>query len=84
MPWIITYEGETEILHILKAAPKFGNDDDYVDNIVNEVITHASQEVAKYRCFAGAKPTTCAGYATMNVALGYVVGALPDEERKSR
>ena len=48
------FEGEEEILHILKSAPKFGNDDDYVDSIVNEVLIHASNEVAKYKGIAGA------------------------------
>ena len=41
------FEGEEEILHILKSAPKFGNDDDYVDSIVNEVLVHGSNVAAK-------------------------------------
>lgn len=72
------FEGEAQILKILKAVPKFGNDDDYVDSIVNEVLIHASNEAAKYKGFADAKTTVCAGYAVMNVPLGEVVGALPD------
>ena len=32
------FEGAEDILYLLKKAPKFGNDIDYVDNIVNDVI----------------------------------------------
>jgi pyruvate formate-lyase/glycerol dehydratase family glycyl radical enzyme len=72
------FEGEEEVLHILGSAPKFGNDDDYVDTIVNDVLMHASNEVKKYPSFAGAKPNTAAVVVTANVPLGKIVGALPD------
>ncbi|MFH1651004.1 MAG: pyruvate formate lyase family protein, partial [Chloroflexota bacterium] len=77
------FEGDGEIRHILDKAPKFGNDDDYVDALVNDVLTHGSNEVAKYPGIAGTKSTACAGTATANVPLGAVVGALPDG-RKAR
>jgi formate C-acetyltransferase len=77
------FEGEENVLHILKNAPKYGNDNDYVDFIVSDVLIHVGNEAIKYKCFAGAKPTTCAAYATMNVPLGSEVGALPDG-RKAR
>jgi len=72
------FEGEDEILHILKSAPKFGNDDDYVDSIVSAVLTNASDEAAKYTSVAGAKSNLAAGTVTANLPLGYMVGALPD------
>jgi pyruvate formate-lyase/glycerol dehydratase family glycyl radical enzyme len=77
------FEGEEEILHILKSAPKFGNDDDYVDSIVSAVLTHASDESAKYTSVAGAKSNLAAGTVTASLPLGYVVGALPDGRKAS-
>ena len=72
------FEGEEEILHILNSTPKFGNDDDYVDSIVSDVLIHISNEAANYKAFAGAKSNMCAMAVTTNVPLGRVVGALPD------
>jgi pyruvate-formate lyase len=72
------FEGEEAILHILKSAPKFGNDDDYVDSIVNEALIHISNESARYKGLAGAKLNVAAMITTGNVQLGFVVGALPD------
>jgi formate C-acetyltransferase len=72
------FGGEEEVLHLLKGAPKFGNDDDYVDSIVNEVLIHASNKVAKHKSFAGAKSSSAAVAVTANIPLGHVVGALPD------
>jgi len=75
------FEGEEEILHTLESAPKFGNDDDYVDSIVNEVLMHANNEVTKYKGIAGSITNSAAMTITTNVPLGYVVGALPDGRR---
>jgi formate C-acetyltransferase len=75
------FEGEEEIVHILKSTPKFGNDDDYVDAIVNEVLVHASNEVTRYRSIAGTKPTAAASAGTGHLAMGMAVGALPDGRR---
>lgn len=75
------FEGEEEILKVLQSAPKFGNDDDYVDSIVNEVLIHFSHEVAKYKGIAGARSTTSVAVVTANVPMGQVVGALPDGRR---
>jgi pyruvate formate-lyase/glycerol dehydratase family glycyl radical enzyme len=75
------FEGEEEILHILKSVPKFGNDDDYVDSMVNEALTHFSSEAARYKGLAGAKLNAAAMITTGNVQLGYLVGALPDGRR---
>jgi formate C-acetyltransferase len=77
------FEGEEAMLRLLKGAPKFGNDDEYVDSIVNEVLIHASHEVTKYRSIAGTKPTAAASAGTGHLALGSMVGALPDG-RKAR
>ncbi|OGO20611.1 MAG: hypothetical protein A2144_02920 [Chloroflexi bacterium RBG_16_50_9] len=77
------FEGEDEILHILKSAPKYGNDDDYVDSIANEVLVHARNEALKYRSTSGAISNVAAGFGAGNAIAGYGVGALPDG-RKAR
>jgi formate C-acetyltransferase len=72
------FNGAEHLLHLLKSAPKFGNDDDYVDTIVNEALVHASNVVARYKGIAGALSNAGAGIGTGNLPLGYLVGALPD------
>jgi choline trimethylamine-lyase len=72
------FVGEEKILQILEKTPKFGNDDDYVDSIVNEVLTHGSDEAAKYKGIAGAQTTVAAHIITADVPMGKMVGALPD------
>ncbi len=72
------FDGDDELLHILKGAPKFGNDDDYVDSIVNDVLTHGSGVATEYRGFAGERSTTDCQAGTANIPMGAVTGALPD------
>jgi formate C-acetyltransferase len=72
------FEGEDEVYAILDKCPKFGNDIDYVDSIVNDVILQFSYLAAKQNPPFGAKSTATFAYATMNIGLGYEVGALPD------
>jgi pyruvate-formate lyase len=71
-------EGEDELLGRINNVPKFGNDDDYVDSVVNEVLTHFRSELDKYKGFAGVKFTLAAGAVTSNIDFGKLVGALPD------
>ena len=68
-------------MHILSSAPKFGNDDDYVDSIVNEVLMHGRNEAARYKGACGTKFNVAAAAVTANVPLGFTVGALPDGRR---
>jgi len=75
------FEGEEEVLHILESCPKFGNDDDYVDSIVNEVLIYGQNVAAKYKGVAGAISNVAAAIITANVPLGQIVGALPDGRR---
>lgn len=77
------FEGCEEVLHTLSSAPKFGNDEDYVDSIVNDVLVHGSEQIAKVNCYCGGRSTTAAAIVTANIPLGWVVGALPDG-RKAR
>jgi formate C-acetyltransferase len=72
------FEGCEDVLYLCKSAPKFGNDDDYVDLILNEVLTHFASEVAKYKGIAGTKQVINSGTGTAHLVFGKVVGALPD------
>ena len=78
------FEGEDEILHMVSRAPKFGNDDDYVDGIVNDVLLHAASAVGQYKAFCGTPFNVAAAVVTANIPLGAVVGALPDGRRKGQ
>ena len=75
------FDGEEEILSILKCAPKFGNDEDYVDSIVDDVLIHGSNEAAKYKGIAGSSTAVAAGIVSGDVPMGKMVGALPDGRR---
>ncbi|MBP2651948.1 MAG: pyruvate formate-lyase [Firmicutes bacterium] len=72
------FDGEAAILHILESTPKFGNNDDYVDSIVNDILSMGSEFAAKVPGVAGAISNVAAATITANIPLGYSVGALPD------
>ena len=72
------FEGEEKILHLIKTTPKFGNDIDYVDSIVNEVLVNVSDEFSKYEGFGGYRYTVAGGSVIANLPLGKATGALPD------
>ncbi|MFC1945994.1 glycyl radical protein [Chloroflexota bacterium] len=72
------FEGDEELQHLLAGAPKFGNDDDYVDSIVNDVFMQSAAEASQYTGFGGAICNIQAGAVNANLAFGRVVGALPD------
>lgn len=69
---------------LLNKAPKFGNDDDFVDEICNEVYMIFIKELEKYKTTRyGRGPIGCINYpctATIsgNVPSGKGVGATPD------
>jgi len=73
------FEGEGEYLRqkLIHDAPKFGNDDDYVDEIASDVAAFYCREVRKHKCSRG--PYYPAIYSvSAHVGLGRLVGALPD------
>jgi len=72
------FEGYEDVEYILKSAPKFGNDDDYVDSIVNDILVHLCNEISKYEGFAGRKLTIAAANVVHHIFCGKIVGALPD------
>ena len=78
------FRGEQKIHRLLKKdTPRYGNDDDYADNIMRDVFNSFFQEVEGRPNTKGGKycinmlPTTC------HIYFGSVVGATPDG-RKAR
>ncbi len=72
------FEGEAEVLHLLEKAPKFGNDDDFVDSIVNDVLMHARDLAVKHEGSCRTRFNVSACAVTANVPFGFMLGALPD------
>ena len=77
-------EGEKIRQKLLNFAPKYGNDDDYVDEIVKEAYTYFIDEIEKYHTTRyGRGPIGCKYYAgtssiSANVPSGAIVTATPD------
>ncbi|MEM2431882.1 MAG: pyruvate formate lyase family protein [Candidatus Bathyarchaeia archaeon] len=67
------------ILHMINQCPKFGNDDDYVDSIMKELIDYVEALTKKYQpfMFANAK---CVAISLAGAAahIGRLLGATPD------
>jgi len=78
------YEGHEELRQLLRSkAPKFGNDDDYVDEIARELSVFWANEAFKHENpFTGRKYR--AGYLSWNyyVPLAPLTGATPDGRRR--
>ncbi|MGI5971650.1 MAG: glycyl radical protein [Oscillospiraceae bacterium] len=72
------FEGFEDMRSLLLRAPRFGNNDAYVDSIVNEVLSFTSDLLSKTPGYAGARTTAAAAAVTANVALGMFLGATPD------
>ena len=73
------WAGHEDIRQMCLAAPKYGNDDDYVDDIFNHV-SKRSQEILLSRPdpITGEKPFLFKGAAAGHVTHGKAVGAMPN------
>ena len=58
--------------------PKYGNDDDRVDNIAKEILEKISTSLKSHRCYRDAEPTMSVLTITSNVVYGSKTGATPD------
>ncbi|MGB9859573.1 MAG: glycyl radical protein [Moorellaceae bacterium] len=77
-------DGDDEVLALIGRAPKYGNDDDYVDSIMRDIFSHLDGVLRRYEGFAGSKYILSSYVASGNIMLGSVVGALPDGRRAGR
>ena len=73
------FEGQERLRQmLLNRAPKFGNDDEYVDSIAAELVEHLSAEVSKYGNPRGGRYILgLFSYGTY-IGHGLVTGATPD------
>ncbi len=73
------WDGQEDLRQMCLNAPKYGNDDDYVDEIFNYV-SLKTQEILQSRPdpFTGEKPMLFKGAAAGHVTQGASVGALPN------
>lgn len=71
-------EGITTDFIIEGDFPKYGNDDERVDNIAVEVLNKISSELKKHETYRNAEPTMSVLTITSNVVYGSKTGATPD------
>lgn len=70
------FQDREHIQHLCLQAPKFGNDDPRVDQLVSELFWFMAEEVQQYQSKHG--PLNCGMLpVTAHVAMGKTVGALP-------
>lgn len=77
-------EDSLKVQEMLLAAPKYGNDDDYVDNLAVDVVRVCDREISKYKNTRYGRGPIGGNYylstsaISSNVPMGAVVGATPD------
>lgn len=71
------FEGYENIRKMCLEVPKFGNDDDYVDEEAAWVIHLLAEELKKYETTYGGRYFLCGNPLAIYMALGEVTGTLP-------
>ena len=72
------FEGHERTHKLLSDAPKYGNDIDYVDYIVNDILMMCVDIITPMMCAGKAKATVSPAALSANVSMGLDVSALPD------
>jgi pyruvate-formate lyase len=73
------WEGHEELHQLCLNAPKYGNDDDYVDSIYDELSTKVPEIMQRWiDPITGKKPMLFIGAAAGHVVIGQSIGALPN------
>jgi pyruvate-formate lyase len=73
------WEGYEELHQLCLNAPKYGNDDDYVDSIYDELSTKVPEIMQRWiDPITGKKPMLFIGAAAGHVVIGQSIGALPN------
>jgi formate C-acetyltransferase len=71
------FEGHQAVYKKLSKAPKYGNDDEYADNISKEIFFHFAKTVRRYKNQRGGTIDPAVVPVSQNVPYGMEVGALP-------
>ena len=74
----VNYEGKEYIRALMKAAPKYGNDDDYVDDIFSELSVWLQRRIRQERNPFGDDLWAGRSGANAHVSFGRVTGPLPN------
>jgi formate C-acetyltransferase len=72
------FKGHERVLELIGQCPKYGNDDDYVDDIAREVTKIYSEEQDRFRSMFGGRFNPGFSTISANVFCGDIVSAMPD------
>jgi formate C-acetyltransferase len=72
------FEGFEDVLFMAQKVAKFGNDNDYVDSILRDVLVRSCDYSKQFTTYKGRKCSTACLGMTANIPFGANLGATPD------